>query len=98
MMEFAYRELVRVAEAVRDDARAASARDLERARVAEEKIRELELQLRQTGAILSSINDAIGRAGINVAITFVEAIDQIAYERDLLRARLADLEHAMERS
>jgi hypothetical protein len=36
----------------------------------------------QNAAVISAVNDAIGRAGIHCAITFVEAIDQIAKERD----------------
>jgi hypothetical protein len=34
------------------------------------------------GRIISEVNAAVGRAGIHCAITFVEAIDQIARERD----------------
>lgn len=38
------------------------------------------------GEIISKVNDAINRAGIHCALYFWEAIDQIASERDQLRA------------
>jgi hypothetical protein len=45
----------------------------------------------ENGSIISKVNDAIGRAGIHCAITFWEAIDQIAAERDRLQSRAANL-------
>lgn len=44
-------------------------------------------------SILRSVNEAINRAGIYCAITFVEAIDQIAKERDEARAEVERLKN-----
>lgn len=50
------------------------------------EVAKLRVDAKQNGQILSNVNEAIGRAGIHCAITFVEAIDQIRAERDQLRA------------
>lgn len=39
-------------------------------------------------SILSSVNDALNRAGIYCAVTFAEGIDMIAKERDALKAAI----------
>lgn len=49
---------------------------------------ELLIEHRQNGVIMSNVNDAVNRAGIHCAIYWWEAIDQIAGERDQLRADL----------
>lgn len=60
-------------------------------RLALDEIEHLNVERRQNGSILSNVNDAIGRAGIHCAITFVEAIDQIAGDRDDARSAFASL-------
>lgn len=45
--------------------------------------------------ILASVNDAINRAGIHCAITFAEAIDRIALERDNAREELKALRRSI---
>jgi hypothetical protein len=67
---------LRVAEEVRDAAQAASTRGVE--------------ELRENRAIISNVNEAIRRAGIHCALTFWDAIDQIATQRNELRAALLE--------
>ena len=45
--------------------------------------------LKQFNGIHTSVNEALNRAGIFCAITFAEAIDQIAAERNALSGALA---------
>lgn len=50
-----------------------------------QRVAELDENLRAFGRIESGVNAAINRAGIHCAISFEEAIDQIAAERDRLQ-------------
>lgn len=60
----------------------------------------LRIELEAFRALHSSVNEAIGRAGIHCAVTFAEAIDQIAAERDRFRmeAQLAVAEATARRT
>lgn len=49
-----------------------------------DEIEKLRAERRLDGAILRSVNDAIGRAGIHGMITFAEAIDQIVSDSERL--------------
>jgi hypothetical protein len=51
----------------------------------EDLTRQSDDHMRANGAILTSVNEALNRAGIYCMITFAEAIDQIAAERDAAR-------------
>lgn len=68
---------LRVAETIRDAARVESQKHLDENRALRVKLGEAS----QAG-VISSVNEAIQRAGIHCAVTFAEAIDMIAAERD----------------
>jgi hypothetical protein len=49
----------------------------------------------ENGAIIASVNTALGDAGIHCAVTFAEGIDMVRCSRDEARARIHELEQQL---